>query len=482
MTGSEQPRRGSVVRNTAALAVARIADRVATFVVVILIAGKFGTEGLGVYATALALFGVMAIAGYAGSTQYLVGELSRRPENTSSYTTHLSVVGVIVAAVLIAAGQLIVPLLGYSPGLERGVSIILFALLPKVLNTIQEAVFLAHGRVAFEATTRSTNSVLYVGIAVVLLVSGHGVSDLLIAYVLLEYGITCVYFVLIHRHITHLSRTFDWRVARHLVGEMRTFTASSFLAALFARPEVVILSLVASESQVGVYSAALRLAELPIFLPDVLMANAYPRLATAGEARDMPRFQQLQTNALRAIAAFSFPLAGILIAGAGPLVGLVYGSAFDEAGPLLQLMTATLVCTSLATVFWRVLPALDRQALVLRTQVIVIAVRLSVGTAVIAIYAADGAAISSAGAAVLNVVLLGYFTRKAGSTFDLVRSTGWFALGAAVAGLLVWLLDAVVPVYVAGALGGLAYLIFVVVLPVLNPVERRLVLKIAARR
>jgi O-antigen/teichoic acid export membrane protein len=46
-----------VLKNTAALAVARLLDRASTLVVALLIASSLGAEGLGAYSIAMAVYG-----------------------------------------------------------------------------------------------------------------------------------------------------------------------------------------------------------------------------------------------------------------------------------------------------------------------------------------------------------------------------------------------------------------------------------------
>src|SRR4051812_21599631 len=104
---------GSVLRNTAFLAVSRVLDRLSGFSVSLLIAPYFGATGLGTYFGAMAVYSVIAIAGEAGTTNFLVREISRDRSRTASYVVHVSLVAIAVSAVLMAAAQLAIPHLGY---------------------------------------------------------------------------------------------------------------------------------------------------------------------------------------------------------------------------------------------------------------------------------------------------------------------------------------------------------------------------------
>jgi O-antigen/teichoic acid export membrane protein len=128
--------------------------------------------------------------------------------------------------------------------------------------------------VVFQTMTRFWSSMTYVALSAVLLAHGAGVQALLIAFVALEYGVAIVYFIIINHRIVRLRARLRWSEATRLVGEMKAFTGSSLIAALFSRPEVILLSVISTEREIGIYSAALRIVEIPLTLSEVLMVNA----------------------------------------------------------------------------------------------------------------------------------------------------------------------------------------------------------------
>jgi len=89
---------------------------------------------------------------------------------------HLSVVAAGLAVLVIGGVELIARNVGYSPDIEASVSIALLGILPRVLNGIQEAAFIAHGRTELETSTTFVASVAHVGLSAYLL--GHGWAEL----------------------------------------------------------------------------------------------------------------------------------------------------------------------------------------------------------------------------------------------------------------------------------------------------------------
>jgi len=453
------PHRGrGVLKNTAALAVARLIDRGSTLVVALLIASTLGADGLGAYSIAMAVYGVIVLAGDAGMTMYLIREISRDIARTGTYIVHLSVVGVVVSVTLTGLALLVVPHLGYAPEVEASVMIIVLAILPRTLNSIQEAAFVAHGRTELQTVTTFVTTTTYLGLSVWLLGSGHGVTSLITTYVVIQYVITAIYFVLIRRSISRLPLQFQWSVARRLVSELKSFAGSSTLAAFLARPEILILSFLASEREVGYYSAAIRVAEVWVFIPQVFMNNVFPLLSRSFHTQD-GRFASIQRRAMRAVLAYTLPLTAGMLAAAPLIVTTLFGDSFAPAADLLRVLGVNVTMYSLSSIFWRSLAARDRQDAVLKVQVVMILARLGGGALLIIAYGALGAAVSATASSALSFALLARATRRSGTSAPSPLVAWRFAAAAGLMGLVTlaltpWLaLWALVPVAAAVYVG-----------------------------
>jgi O-antigen/teichoic acid export membrane protein len=429
-----------VLRNTVVLAIARVSDRASTFVLAVLIAPKLGPAGLGTYAAAMAVYSLMAIAGEAGTTNFLVREISKDETRTGTYVVHLSLMALTVCGALTIALEGITRLL-YSGDLRTSIAIIEIAAVATVLNSIQEAAFVAYGRTEFEAISTIVQGILYIAVGAWLLQAGYGVPALMVAYVVLEYGVTAVYFVLIARYITPLPMQLHWGLAKRLAFEIKAFTASSLLAAFFSRPEIIILSLLASSTQVGYYGAAVRIAELPLLIPQVFMTNVFPSMARA-HGEDEPRFRSLHDRSVKYMLAFSLPITALMITMAPQVMARLFGDAFDPSVRDLRVLAFNVIFFSLLAVVWRTLYACNRQGEVLRVQVIVIVLRIALSVALIIRFEATGAAVAATVATAIQVVLLLRASADSGVPTPLFR-LGWrYALASVIAGLgAVWLLQ-----------------------------------------
>jgi O-antigen/teichoic acid export membrane protein len=472
-TDQEGGRARSVFRGTALLTLARLLDRGSTFVLALVIAPRLGAAGLGTFTAALAIYGVFTLAGQAGTTNFLVREITVDRTRTASYIVHLSVVATAISLILIGALEALIPHVGYAHALRDSAAIIVLAVLGTVLNSIQEAAFLAYQRMEFETIATLISSLIYVGISVALLLGGHGVPSLMWTYVACEYAVTAVYFVLISRYIAKLRFSFRLSLAWQLFKEMKAFTASSVLAALFARPEVIVLSLLASAKQVGYYGAAIRVAELPQLVPEVFMANVFTLLSSAFGV-DEPRFRELQAKALRAMVAFALPLTALMFAAAPGIIGVLFGAKFHASVALLRVSAFNVLFVSLMAVFWRALAARHRQGAVLRVQIAMVAVRFGGAIGLIAPLAAVGAAISVAASSLIQMSMLAFATARSGAPAPLLRPAWRFALAAVATAAVTWIVDSTLDVWVALVAGGATYVVSAILLGAVSADDRAL--------
>jgi O-antigen/teichoic acid export membrane protein len=426
----------AIARNASVLAAARIVERSSGLVLALMISRKLGVTALGVYATATAYYSLIAIAASAGSTPLLIREIAKRPRLTSDYVVHGSVVAGALSALIASAAWVIVPHLGYSHDLTISLLLIVLATVPATLNTIQEAAFVAHQRVELETIMTFFSSVLLIGASTCLLYTGHGVVSIMAVFVGLEYAVTVCYFVLINQFVVRLHARFRRRFAVRLVRDIRAFAAMSMLAALFARPEVIMLSLVSTEANVGLYVAAVKIVDLWAFVPEVYMTNVFPILSRSFAARD-GRTQELQDRSIMHLCALAIPVTVGICAASSPIITFFYGPAFADSATLLRILSITVTAVAIWAVLWRVLAAAGRQASVLRAQVVTIFIRIAVGAVLIVALSSVGAAISASASLALFAALLAVEISRSGLAVRILSLVWKHSLAAAAMGLVV---------------------------------------------
>jgi O-antigen/teichoic acid export membrane protein len=423
---------GALLKNTGYFGLSTLIDRVTSLVLTLLIANFLGVSDLGVYAGAMAFYMLVSAGAELGMVNFLTREIARDPDRTSRYIVHASVLATSCSAVVIGGSLLVVPHLGYSTKLSAAITITVFAILPATLNAIQIAVLVAYQKMKFQAYVRALSAILNLSIGIVLLYKGAGLASLLILFVATRCVLVVVYYAILNSSICKLRWEFEIRFARHLVRDLRSFAAISILAAAITQPEVLVLSLVTSTREVGLYSAALRIVEVVNEVARIFLTNVFPELSRAYES-SRKRFNEIQAYASRALLSVGIPAAAALIVLANALVEFLYGSAFAPAASTLRILALGIPLLAAWSVYWRVLMARNQQSLVLRVQVLNVITRLAAASLLGWVWGRNGAAVALVVAFATLTVLYGYYVHQGRevSVFDGVRGTGRFAVAAA---------------------------------------------------
>ncbi len=470
----------NLARNTAFLLVNGIVSRFSGLAITFVIARSLGADGIGVYATAMAIYQVGQYAGAAGTGTYLQREMGKDPSKAGPLIVHLSIIGLAVTGTLVTVVQLIVPFLGYSPELQTGVSIVIFGIIARVLNSIQSNAFIAWGDTRFQPVVGLLGSGLMVTVSLSLLAAGFGITSILITFVAIGYLQVLVWYFLINRYIVRLRWRVQPRKAASLFWEMKTFTASSLLNAFFTRPEIILLSVLSSEREAGYFAATVKVIELWTIVPSVFLNNVFPLLSRSFHVQD-GRFASIQTKSTRLMLAFALPITVGLFVAAPKIIPAFYGPDFDPAIDQLRLIAPNIFLYVLMEVFWRVLSARDRHGSVVRSQVLSIPVRIVTAYLLILHFDAAGAAVATTIGFSVHLAILMVSARRSGAVIGLASS--WrFLLAALAMGGVLWAVQPYAPLAVLVVVGMVAYTAAVVVLRALPAEDREMLRRLSPRR
>ena len=112
---------------------------------------------------------------------------------------------------------------------------------------------------------------------------------------------------------------------------------SSLVIMIYMRIDQIMLREMLGDSSVGVYSAAVRLAEIGYFIPMAVVPSVFPSIVEARKVSDDLFHKRLQNlYRLMALLGYGVAIPGALLA--NWVVGFLYGSDFSESGPILAVL------------------------------------------------------------------------------------------------------------------------------------------------
>lgn len=181
------------------------------------------------------------------------------------------------------------------------------------------------------------------------------------------------------------------RIIGRLAGVSLTFGLALVLNAFYYRIDVPLLAWLAGDTQVAMYTSAYRVLDVAGLLPISAAGMALPMMAAIGREH-APRLREFAQQYLELAVACGLLLAvGLLVYG-NEILGLLYGSAYASAGPVLQVLAWVGAATLLTNVFSPLVIALDRRRAMLLATAFGLLVNVALNIVLIPRYGALAAA------------------------------------------------------------------------------------------
>jgi O-antigen/teichoic acid export membrane protein len=445
-----------ILSNTLALTIASAGQLLGNIVLYFYLSRLLQAEGLGIYSTVIAISQTVT-QGCAIVNPFIPRELSKDLSKTNRYLLHGSLLSVTIAIALMIGLDLLIPFLGYLPQTQTGLYIISFAFIPEALNVVVFTIFISHQKAKFITATSIMIILGRILSSLLALRLGYGVISLVVVYAAFSYLSLMINLYFLKRYIHEPHWEFDKSFLLNMLRDIKYFAGTTMLNTLFSQSEVIILSLIGGETQVGFYSAALKLITIWVMVPSSYATASFPVLsATFQESRQ--KAVDIQNRSIKYLLALAFPLAVGISVTAGAIIPLFYGPGFEESIGVLRILAWFLPISFCIMVLYRVLFVRGEQHVVFRVQLFTEIIQVLLALGLIPVMGPYGAALALLGGNLSYLVITAYYVKRDKTDLPLVQ-IGWrFVLASLVMGLFAWLCTRLLHVFVVIPLSAAVYL------------------------
>ncbi|WP_404357406.1 flippase [Methylotuvimicrobium sp. KM1] len=179
--------------------------------------------------------------------------------------------------------------------------------------------------------------------------------------------------------------------AKSLLADSWPLFLSSIAVMIYMKIDQIMLGQMIGDEAVGIYSAAVRISEVWYFVPMSIVASVFPAILEAkkrSEEQYYRQLQQLYDLMVWLAIAIAIPLTFL----ATPIVTLLFGSAYEQAGTVLSIHIWAAVFVFLGVASGKWFLAENRQILSLQRTALGAVVNIAVNSALIPLYGVRGAA------------------------------------------------------------------------------------------
>jgi O-antigen/teichoic acid export membrane protein len=443
---------GRVAGNTLARAAGEVLAKLASLTFYVVMARKLGTSDYGAFVFALALTSALLIASGFGTDELVARQVSRVPTSAGFHLANVTALKALTAVALLGVSLAVVWVGGYPASTRLATLLIGIGAALEVAAKSWHAIFQARERLELVSACLIVQRTVTAAVGIAILLAGGGLIGAACAYLLgSAVGLGCAElalrrFAAARRPRPSIAAAWDLLRAGVPIG------LAGLLLVIMLRVDVVLLSLLGDNTQVGLYAAGYRLVEGLQFVTWSFGAAMLPWLA---RARPGPRLARGYMLGLKLEAGVLLPLGLVLACFAGPIVQFLYGPAFAGAATPLTLLGGTVVLYGLQSFSSTVLIARDSPGAIARAAGVVAIQNVACNLVAIPLAGARGAAAVALSSSLLLAAATVWLSSRRTGGLPLARA---FA-GPALAGvaLVVAALALPLPPVPAAALALIAY-------------------------
>ena len=406
-----------VAANAAWIMVGDLFGKVASFVLVVILARGLGQAQYGDFNFGLSFIALFLQLARWGVEVTTVRVVSADPEELSEAFVNGLAVRSVLSLLALAAAVALSPFFVKDSQTIVAVMILGGALFLDEIRVFFGAFFIAFERMRFNAIALFINRVLSTVLALVVVALHGGLVPVCVTYLLGSLGATLSCWVAFRRFFPPVKRKrIRLASARLLLRNGAAYGFAAFFNMAAFRIDAVMLEGIKGSKQVGIYSVAYRFFEPLLFVTWGLASACLPRFVRDDRAGGRTRTYEL---GMAALLAFYLPIAaGEPFAGRWIVKGL-FGSLYVVAVPAVGWLTAAAALYGVAHFTRMALIAYGRRREILWVAAIALAVNVGVNAAVIPRYGFVGAAAVTFWTEVAECgLLLGYYV----TTVDAIHS------------------------------------------------------------
>ncbi|MFH2063248.1 MAG: oligosaccharide flippase family protein [bacterium] len=352
-----------VVKNTAYLVAAFVGQKVLSFVYFTIVARAVGVDGAGKYFLAVSLTTMFSIFVDLGLANVLVREVAKDRSRAGSLLSNVLGMKVVLAVLTVVAVSVTSRILNYHPQTQLMIAIASAVMVLDSIHLVLYAAMRGFQNLRYEAIGVVGGQVVSIGAGLTFIALGLPLHFLVVALLCGSLA-NVLWSAIVLRRRFGLS-ALNFRLEPPVVRFFWRITVPFALAGIFSRVysyiDSVMLSKLISESAVGVYGVAYKIAFAFQFLPMAFAAAVYPAMSEQ-YAGDRSGLSRIYTLSLSYLSLVVLPLAAGIGSLAPQFIGLLYGPDFNGAIVPLQVLMASLVFAFLYWPAGSLLNACDRQA------------------------------------------------------------------------------------------------------------------------
>jgi O-antigen/teichoic acid export membrane protein len=399
-----------IVQNSTLSFIADATARASNTVLFILISRRLGATEGGIYALALTYSLLFTQLSFWGMDQLLTREVAKDRAVAGKFVGNLVIIrGIVSLTLFLVMTVLVKNVMGYAPRTSMVIVIVGLSIVTESISNICQALYFA-----FEQVRYSTMVGIVVGIfrlgggGLALLAGGRVEAIAVVLFVSSLAGLAL--------NLTITYRRFPAPVWRLDVGfwlsQLRTivpFVLVSIFYIIEFQGDTLLLSMLKSERDIGIYNAATTVLFALALAPQAFRVAIFPVMSRLYKAAS-PALVTVYEKSFKYLLVVSLPVSAALTLSADTIVRLLFRSGFEESAAVLRVVIWTFVLLMINVPSARLMIVANAQGMLALFQASSMVLNLGLNLVLIPGMGATGAAWARIGSTSLSVMLGAAYT------------------------------------------------------------------------
>jgi len=427
---SSLPRR--IAYNVVISSAAKIAGTILALVGIGFITRYLGKEGFGDYSTVLAFFTFFSALADLGLYAISTREISRPGSDELEILGNVFTMRLILSAAVVLLAPILVLAFPYSAAVKFGIMIAAAAYVFSSGYSVLIGLFqkrLAMDKVAIGELVGRIFQVVIIILVVRKNIGFLAIIGTLFVNMLVSFLVIFTW----SRKYLSISLRFNWKTWKKFLAQSYPVGISAIITFAYFKLDTILLSIMKTNAEVGIYNAAYKVLENISFFPAMLVGLVMP-IMSLYIFHDRNKFLQVADKTFKVFLILTVPLViGVLFL-AKNIINLIGGAGFSEAVIVLKILSFAIAFIFFGNFFTNVIIAGNLQKKMMKVLFFCAVFNVSLNLVLIPRFSYLGAAATSSLTEFLVVALTGWLCwRKLKYIPSFRKSPAILASGAAMA-------------------------------------------------
>lgn len=354
-----------IAHNTLIQIVGKSVSTIIGLVVASMLFRYLGKEGYGNYTTVMVFLQFFGILVDMGLYIILTKKISEDDADEDSIIGNIFTIRLISAVVFLGVAPLLVMFFPYPTIVKTGVALLSLSFLFITLNQVLQGVFQKHLKMIKVTISEVLGRIVLLAGTFIAISLDRGLLPILFVVVLGTFT-NFMFTFFFSRKFVKIRLRFEFAVWKKIIFEAYPIALAILFNLVYFKADMLILSLLKSQEEVGIYGAPYKILEVLVTFPAMFAGLTIPVLTYAWGQMDKERFKRVLSKAFDFLSMISIPLIVGTIFIAQPVIDLIAGEDFAESGKVLKVLIIATGTIFIGNLFGNAIVVINQQRKILK--------------------------------------------------------------------------------------------------------------------